>query len=451
MLKNNRVWVPLVVAAGALFATNCSPASNSEKAGSVEIAEDEQVESADETITEIGVKLAAGPELSELEFGPDSTLFAASNETESVYAFQLRDSDIGKSPDQPTPFNFETLGTDLSQLFGVQPLDITYNDLVVHPISTEAYLSVAVRMGSEDFPALVRIDQTGALSLVNTGELDYEMIELSDPANEDIVFWRDIPAASLTVTDLEFSDGKLLVAGLSTGEFASTLRAIDFPFNDDVSSSSIEIFHTAHNQNETRAPIRAMTTATVNGERTLIAAYTCTPLVTIPTQSLQDGEHVFGKTIAELGYGNVPIEVLSISTINMQTQQPQEFVLVINREMSANLIRMEDLAAAAAAPGITTAFKGLGDTMGVENTRHPLSGVIQADVQDAQFILILKRNIDSGEVELVSQMKGSYFRLSDFVSEYNFPDYEYAEEQAMTQMFHNMMKPLEGYPELVIE
>ncbi|MEL7042963.1 MAG: hypothetical protein AAGL90_15695 [Pseudomonadota bacterium] len=449
MLKNNNAWVPLVVAAGALCAASCSPTTNSERAGSVEIPEVERVENIDQATTETDMKLAAGPELSELEFGPDNTLFAASNETESVYAFQLRDSNVGKAPDQPIPFNLETLGTDLSQFFDVQPLDITYNDLAVHPISTEAYLSVAVRMGTEDFPALIRIDQTGTLSIINTGELDYETIELADPANEDIVFWREIPAASLTVTDLEFSDGKLLVAGLSTGEFASTLRIIDFPFAEKVSSSSIEMFHTAHNQNETRAPIRAMTVATINGERTLIAAYTCTPLVTIPTASLQDGEHVFGKTIAELGYGNVPIEVLSISTMNMQTQQPEEFVLVINREMSANLIRMEDLAAAAAAPGITTAFKGLGDTMGVDNTRHPLSGVIQADVQDAQFILMLKRNIDSGEVELVSQMKGVYFRLSDFVSEYNFPDYEYPDGQAMTQMFHNMVKPMEGYPELV--
>ena len=449
MPKKNARLVLLVASAGFLFAGSCSQAPESETPAPIESNEVVVLESMDETTARTDLSLVNGPELSELEFGPENTLFAASNQTEAIYAFQLRASDIGEAPAQPTPFNLESLGTELSLLFGVQPLDVIYNDLAVHPVSSEAYLSVNVRAETGEFPALVRIKQNGELSVINTSDLDFDKIELSDPADEDIVFWRDVPAASLTVTDLEFSDGKLLVAGLSTGEFASTLRTIDFPFDEKVSSSSIEIFHTAHNQNETRAPIRAMTVAMVNGERTLIAAYTCTPLVTIPASSLQDGEHVFGKTIAELGYGNVPVEVLSISTLNMQTQQPEEFVLVVNREMSANLIRMEDLAAAAAAPGITTAFKGLGDTMGVENSRQPLSGVIQADVQDAQFILILKRNIDSGEIELVSQMKGSYFRLSDFVSEYNFPDYDYAESQAMTQMFHNMVKPMEGYPELV--
>ena len=188
----------------------------------------------------------------------------------------------------------------------------------------------------------------------------------------------------------------------------------------------------------------------LNGEPTLVAAYTCTPLVTIPAASLQDGAHVVGKTVAELGYGNVPVEVLPITPLNMQ-RQPEQFILVINREMSANLIRMEDLARASSAPGITTPVAALGDTLGVENTRHPMSGVIQADNQDPQFLLVLRRDVDTGEMELISQMKGAYFRLSDFVSEYDFSDYTYSQEQAGTKQFHNMVKPMEGYPELVIE
>jgi len=116
--------------------------------------------------------------------------------------------------------------------------------------------------------------------------------------------------------------------------------------------------------------------------------------------------------------------------------------------MSANLIRVEDLAGA---PGLTTAFSGLGDTLGIEGTHVPFAGTLQAADQDAQFILTLRRNVDTGDVDLISSMKGVYFRLSDFVSEYTFPDYEYGENQAGTQMFHNLLKPLEGYPELVLE
>ena len=179
----------------------------------------------------------------------------------------------------------------------------------------------------------------------------------------------------------------------------------------------------------------------------MVAAYTCTPLVTIPVDALDDGAHVVGNTVAELGYGNRPLEVLSLTAYNME-RQPEQFVLVINREMSANLIKLEDLAAA---PALTEPFAALGDTLGVDGTHIPFAGILQADDQDAQFILTLRRNIDTGDVDLISSMKGVYFRLSDFVSEYTFPDYTYAENQAGTQMIHNMMKPLEGYPELVIE
>eukprot|EP00903_Cladosiphon_okamuranus_P003227 g3225.t1 len=178
----------------------------------------------------------------------------------------------------------------------------------------------------------------------------------------------------------------------------------------------------------------------LNGEKTMVAAYTCTPLVTIPVDALEDGAHVVGNTVAELGYGNRPLEVLSLTAYNME-RQPEQFVLVINREMSANLIKLEELATA---PALTQPFAALGDTLGADGTHIPFAGILQADDQDAQFILTLRRNIDTGDVDLISSMKGVYFRLSDFVSEYTFPDYTYAENQAGTQMFHNMLKPLEG-------
>ena len=51
-------------------------------------------------------------------------------------------------------------------------------------------------------------------------------------------------------------------------------------------------------------------------------------------------------------------------------------------------------------------------------------------------------------MELVSFRKGAFFRLSDFISEYNFPDYAYADDQMSTgvRMFQNMLKVDEGFP-----
>lgn len=385
--------------------------------------------------------------LSVLEFGGANTLFAADDVQNRIYAFELQEiPDESRNLDS-IPYNLTGLGTKLSAFLDADPFSISYHDLAVHPVTKAAFISLSIASEEGEQSKLVMVTPQAEINVIDAETLDYTSIELTEPADEEITFWREIPATSLSITDFEYDDGTLYVAGLSNGEFASTLRQVAYPFEDDAKTTSIEMFHTAHNQNETRAPIRAMAMTNIGGEKTMVAAYTCTPLVTIPAASLEDGAHVVGKTISELGYGNTPLEVLSLTAYNME-RQPEEFVLVINREMSANLIRAEDVANA---PALTTAFSGLGDTLGVEGTHVPFAGILQADDQDAQFILTLRRNIDTGDVDLISSMKGVYFRLSDFVSEYTFPDYVYAENQTGTKMFHNMVKPLEGYAELVIE
>lgn len=382
-----------------------------------------------------------------LEFGGPNVLFAADQASNQVIAFELEELPDETGNLESVPYNLTGLGQALAAHLDVSPFEIVYNDLAVHPVTKAAFLSLSISGDEAPGSAVVMVTPDGSMETLDLMGLAHSSIALGNTPDADVTFWRDIPAASLSVTDFEYDNGTLYIAGLSTGEFASTLRQVAYPFDGSTETTSIEMFHTAHNQNETRAPIRAMAMADIGGEKTLVAAYTCTPLVTVPEGALEDGAHVVGKTIAELGYGNRPLEVLSLTAYNME-RQPEDFVLVINREMSANLIRVEDMAGA---PGITTAFSGLGDTLGIEGTHVPFAGTLQAADQDAQFILTLRRNIDTGDVDLISSMKGVYFRLSDFVSEYTFPDYTYGENQAGTKMFHNMVKPMEGYGDLVIE
>ena len=72
------------------------------------------------------------------------------------------------------------------------------------------------------------------------------------------------------------------MAGLGNSNFASTLRIYDFPFNEHATASTVEMYHPVHDQLETRAPIRKMAVVTLDGEPSLVAAYTCTPLVVMP-------------------------------------------------------------------------------------------------------------------------------------------------------------------------
>ncbi|MEO1305887.1 MAG: hypothetical protein AAFV37_12995, partial [Pseudomonadota bacterium] len=269
--------------------------------------------------------------LTVLEFGGPNTLFAADDVQNKVYALELSEIPDETGNLESVPYNLVGFGSTLANFLDVSPFDITYHDLAVHPVTKSAFVSLSVSGEAGATSSLIMVSPQGEIVNLDYASLTYTSVDIAEPADPNVSFWRDIPAPTLSITDFEFDNGELYIAGLSNGEFASTLRSVSYPFEAGVETTSIEMFHTAHNQNETRAPIRAMAMVDLDGEKTMVAAYTCTPLVTIPVAALEDGAHVMGSTVAELGYGNRPLEVLSLTAYNME-RQPEQFVLVINRE-----------------------------------------------------------------------------------------------------------------------
>jgi hypothetical protein len=77
----------------------------------------------------------------------------------------------------------------------------------------------------------------------------------------------------------------------------------------------------------------------------------------------------------------------------------------------------------------------------------PLAPVMRIDNLNAGLLLALRREDASGNMQLVSIPKGAYLRLSDFVNEYDFPDYKYPDGDKFRD-FHKYARGLEGYPEL---
>ena len=78
----------------------------------------------------------------------------------------------------------------------------------------------------------------------------------------------------------------------------------------------------------------------------------------------------------------------------------------------------------------------------------PLSAVDWIDNLNKDLLLALRRDAASGKMGLVTIPKGVYLRLSDFVNEYDFPDYQYPPTDPF-HAFHKIARRLEGYPELV--
>ncbi|HSI47910.1 MAG TPA: hypothetical protein VLA61_06555 [Ideonella sp.] len=341
------------------------------------------------------------------------------------------------------PFNQLQVATRVAKLLGTSAERLQFEDMAMRPGAGLAYLSLSVDRGRGlPEPAVVTLDASGLVRRLDLARLPHGSAPIAGRPTDDQRFWADVPAATYTVTDMVYQAGKLYVAGLSNAAFASTLRVYDFPFNGTASATSVEMYHAVHNQVETRAPIRRMAIATLNGEPTLVAAYTCTPLVTIPLRDLKDGAHIVGRTVAELGWGSAPVGLVSLET------QEGPALLLANSHKAADLLPVSAIAAASMQPGLAKPINWPTEPyLGVKAIPIPLAGIVRLGVQDKTFLTVLRRHGSTGALELVSLRQGAFLRLSDFINEYDFADFRYQASDGFRGL-HGVLRSDEGYPEL---
>jgi hypothetical protein len=182
--------------------------------------------------------------------------------------------------------------------------------------------------------------------------------------------------------DMALVNGRLVVAGLSNEEFASKLWSVPYPFATTDRGTSIEIFHGNHGRLETNSPIFSFVPYNVAGQPNVIAGYLCTPLVKIPMSALKPGEKVLGTTIAELGAGNRPIDMIVYS------KGGQEYVLMSNT--SRGVMKIPTAQFATAEP----INARIGGTQGAFETIASMQGVEQLDLLDNGRTILIVRGTD---------------------------------------------------------
>jgi hypothetical protein len=391
-------------------------------------------------------KSSAPHSINVLEFGDNNILFAGDPKTGTVYAYE---TETVENPTLQYGYNVKNLDEKIATFLKVHPRDVLVKDMGVHPATKEAYIAVSSISGDTYVPNLVILNQSGTIRSFDFAKAKSSKIKIKNAPAGGFEFWDDIPSGELTFTDIDFHKGKLYVSGLSNSDFASTLRIIDYPFKGNQQQIvNVEIFHTNHGQNETRAPIRTLEIVELGGVEHLLAAYTCTPLVTIPLADLKDGAHVRGKTIAELGYGNTPIDLIQFTAQDMQ-QNKYDVVFLNNKNQMAQVIALGAIAADNQKDGLAT-FQNF-KRAGTQPFDVPMTSILHVDEQDGYHLLTVRRNMDNGNLELISFMKNLYFRLSDFQSEFEFPDYEYPQGADFVKKLQNQMKQDEGFPKKVKE
>ncbi len=268
-----------------------------------------------------------------LAFGPDGVMFIGDNVGAAIFAVDVGDADVDSGPQD---VNLERFDSSLASYLGCSRDDVAIRDMAVHPTSGNLYFSVMRGSGDAAVPVIIKVSNGGAIGDVPLDDIAYSRYDIQDAADEDDPrLVTRLQLRSVTVTDMSYVDGLLLVAGTSNEEFTSTLRRIPFPFNGNADSNSLEIFHVSHGQYETAAPIRAF--VPYQGNASILASYTCTPVVQFSLAEFEPGKHVMGKTVAELGSHNHPLDLISYE------HDGDEYLLVCNDRHPVFKIACKDI------------------------------------------------------------------------------------------------------------
>lgn len=340
--------------------------------------------------------------ISALAFAPDGTLFVGDARAGAVVALDLG-ARAAKS--DATPLSLADVETKVAALIGARSEDVVVHDLAVDPIAHDVYLAVSRNRGKwriawnlpndlGDAHELVRIRPDGRLEGVDLAPRAWSRAELPRPIEpgRKHPFKEEVDLRTEAITDLAWDDGTLWVAGLSNEEFSSAIWRLSYPFGDaEATITTVENYHVAHQKWETEAPVRTLVPLTLGGKKMLVAAYLCTPIVLFETATLADGAHVKGRTVAELGSGNYPLDLVAVRG------KKGDRLLLANSNLPLFVIDVAKLAAFEGA--LTEPSESY--TAGLPVEYRSGAGTQQIDLIGGKILLSLKRS-PSGTLELES-------------------------------------------------
>ena len=272
-----------------------------------------------------------------LAFGPEGILFVGDSIGGTVAELDTNDRQESRAA---AKVNIGGIDTKIAAMAGVTPEDIAINDVKVNPLSRNVYLSVTRGRGPDAAAMIVKVNAAGQLTNVALDNIKHASVSLTDAPAANAGARQD--PRMMTITDMSYVNGNLLVAGLSNEEWSSALRSIPVPFKAAEEGATLQIWHSSHGRYETQSPVRTFVPYTIGGQAFILAAYTCTPLVKIPASSLKPGEKVKGVTIADLGAGNQPLDMVPYK------KDGHDYILIANSSRGLIKLRADSLESYAA-------------------------------------------------------------------------------------------------------
>jgi hypothetical protein len=328
-----------------------------------------------------------------IQFGTDGTLYVADSRAGAVYSV-----DVGETAHDTSSsaVRIDDIDQKIGAALGVTKDQIRIHDMAAHPLSQSLYFSVTRGQGDGAVPVIVKAAKGGTITVLDLDPIRHSRVQLPDAASRDTLIPWVGHSRSITITDLGVAEGELYVAGLSNEGFKSTLRRVPLPFGAAVKATTVEIYHTSHDRFETASPIESLLPLTLNGRAMVLASYTCSPVALFERDALAREAHVRGKTVAELGGGNRPLDMVSYRS----PRDGKPYILIANSHRT--LMRM-DPAELAAAPAMTTPVRQAYQPAGVGYLPVSSFGVLQLDTYNRGYAVVLQRDAIDGSLDVRSQ------------------------------------------------
>lgn len=333
--------------------------------------------------------VVGNPEISSIKaiaFGPENILFVGDNSGMSLYAIDVKDVPAKAK----LSLNLEGIDQRLSAAMGAKADEISIQDMAVNPLSKNVFFAVSRERGKETDYALFTLSGEG-LKEFSLEEVSHSKMALKNAPTASHQTWNR-PSRTYTVTDLHYANGELIVSGLSNEEFSSGLRRLPFPFNEQMTTTSVQVYHVTHGRNETHAPIYRFLPVQLEQQWHIVAGYMCTPLVTFKLDELNGSKKLIGKTVAEIGAGNTPTGIISYR------YKGQDYVLVGNNVHPLTKITGKDLFRAEALTAPTKA-------RGVKRQQVKLGSISHiADYDEEHFLIVVTdRSKKTSQLKLVAK------------------------------------------------
>ena len=356
--------------------------------------------SAESNIPEAGAfkrGTAAPQSISAMTFGPDGTLYLGDSHGGAVFAIET----VGEAA-EVTPITLPDIEAAIAARLGTTAGEVMVHDMAVHPKSNEVYL--AVSRGRGDWKSawqlpnhvatadvLLKVAADGSISEFSLSDVSFARVALPNPVDAAKMHpWLEkMSLRTDTITDLAYTEDTLFVAGLSNEEFASTLWKVPVPLSDGVTATTLEIYHGAHGEYETHAPIRTFVPYNLEGEEHILAAYLCTPLSLFKVTELEDARHLKGRTIAEFGSGNYPLDMV------VTPSAEGDRIFIANSNLPLIIVKVADIAA----------YEGeinapLDEySAGVDHLKRSGTGIQQMELMSDSHLVTLQR-MPSGTLDL---------------------------------------------------